>query len=265
MRALIDGDILVYRIGFGGQHVIYKKDFLFSRKKLEGKGVVKRFSYLSQRQIEHNVDLTIDNIMSNAGADTFSLYLTSNDKSNFRFSLATIQPYKDNRKDQSKPYYYDFIREYLTTVYAAEVIYNQEADDALGIAQDPPNTTICTTDKDLDMVPGMHYNIVKQTKYTITDKEGIKNFYKQLLQGDATDNIPGIKGIGPVKAEKALEGLEEEFEMYQRVVLLYRERLSMTLPEAKERILEVGRLLWIRREEEQTWQPPEEQTSNGRK
>jgi 5'-3' exonuclease len=70
----------------------------------------------------------------------------------------------------------------------------------------------------------------------------------QILTGDSADNIIGLKGIGPVKAEKILEGAVDECEMYQRCVEAY--------DGVEERVIENAHLLFLRRHEGQIWKPP---------
>jgi 5'-3' exonuclease len=69
------------------------------------------------------------------------------------------------------------------------------------------------------------------------------------LTGDRTDNIPGIKGIGDKKADKILDGLEEEEDLYRAVLEVYKYN--------RDYLLEQGRLLWIRRKKEELWMLPE--------
>jgi len=68
------------------------------------------------------------------------------------------------------------------------------------------------------------------------------------LIGDRIDNIIGADGIGLVKSLKLLEG-KTELEMWQTVV----DCLG-----SEERALENGQLLWLRKEPNQMWQPPQE-------
>jgi hypothetical protein len=56
------------------------------------------------------------------------LFLTSNDKSNYRFEVAKTVPYKGNRV-APKPHHYNTIREYLISRHKAVVIEGKEADD----------------------------------------------------------------------------------------------------------------------------------------
>ena len=108
-----------------------------------------------------------------------------------------------------------------------------EADDLLGIAQsaslkastmDNPGTIICSIDKDLDQIPGWHYNFVDEKRYWIGEYDGLHNFYKQLICGDTTDNIVGIPGKGSALSSKVLfyyELPEREAELQKVILDLY--------------------------------------------
>jgi 5'-3' exonuclease len=62
------------------------------------------------------------------------------------------------------------------------------------------------------------------------------------------DNIPGLKGIGPKKADKILGEATKEPELFKLVLEAYDNDL--------ERMTEMAQLLWIRRKENEMWQPP---------
>ena len=98
--------------------------------------------------------------------------------------------------------------------------------------------------RSLLMVPGNHYNFVKDEFYYITEEQGLRNFYMQCLIGDRADNIKGIPGIGPKKAEKILEGCKTEQEMFNAVREAYGN---------DEEFLMNGRVLWIRQIEDEDW------------
>jgi len=223
MKALIDGDILVYRIGFASED--------------------EPESIAMARCSEFIEDLILFN-----GFGEYQGYLTG--KTNFRNEIAVTAPYKGNRK-LAKPKHYQLLRDYMESAWSFTMIEDQEADDAIGIAayeMEVGEYCICSIDKDLDMLRGDHYNFVKDERYFITEEEGIKNFYKQLLMGDRVDNIIGIKGIGTVKAERLLKECKNENEMYLAILEAYEGNA--------ERVLENGRLLWIRRQHNQLWIPP---------
>jgi hypothetical protein len=135
----------------------------------------------------------------------------------FRSDLATMKEYKGNRKDMEKPVYYEEVREYLAKYWDTRVFQQLEADDAVALMQeralkrDPDfSTVIASIDKDLLQVPGLHYNWVNDERALITPEVGLKKRYMQVLTGDSTDNIPGIRGVGPVSARKLItEGTNE--------------------------------------------------------
>ena len=230
MKALIDGDILVYRIGFA------------SENETESIAIARCSEFIE--------DLILFN-----GFGEYQGYLTG--KKNFRNEIAVTAPYKGNRKS-AKPKHYQLLRDYMESAWSFTMIEDQEADDAIGIAayeMEVGEYCICSIDKDLDMLRGDHYNFVKDERYFITEEEGIKNFYKQLLMGDRVDNIIGIKGIGTVKAERLLKECKNENEMYLAILEAYEGNA--------ERVLENGRLLWIRRQPLQLWTPPGSLSLNG--
>lgn len=220
--------------------------------------------------VKARIDGTINRIVEESGAETYQLYLTSADKSNFRFEVATIRPYKGNRPSD-KPLYYDKIRSYLEQ-RGGIVVSGMEADDAVSIEQwddicsldDVANlavrvalsTIICSIDKDLDMVPGHHYNWMKPDDgvYYIEETQGLQNFYCQLLTGDNVDNIPGLFGVG--KSSKLLtnvRSLTDELEMYNYVLGEYEKRFGSY---AEQFLIENARLLYMLKEEGLMWEPP---------
>jgi hypothetical protein len=230
LLALVDGDILVYRIGFA------------SEGEPESIAIARCGEFL-------------ENLILFNGFEDYKGYLTGG--GNFRHEIAKTAPYKGNRK-AAKPEHYDLLRSYMQTAWGFEMIEGQEADDAIGIAAyalEPGEYCICTIDKDLDMIRGDHFNFTKDHRYFVTEEEGIRNFYKQILTGDRVDNVIGIKGIGAVKAERILKECKDENEMYLAVLEAYKGD--------SERVLENGRLLWLQREVNQVWQPPKLSMSNG--
>ena len=228
MNVLVDADIIAYRAAFSA-----KDD--------------------SESQARKTVDDICGGILYDCfypqeyvlGENTW-FYLTGGN--NFRFDIATIKPYKGKRPP--KPKYLPETRDQLVERWGAEVVEGQEADDAIGIkaTELDGDCTIVSIDKDLLMIPGTHYNFVKKEWTEVSQEQGDYFFYKQLLTGDQVDNIQGVPGIGPKKAERAYEECTTVKEMYTKALEMYKGDTDS--------LLENARLLWLRRYEGEMWEPP---------
>ena len=97
-------------------------------------------------------------------------------------------------------------------------IVGVEADDVIGTlamqaAQLGFDVLISTGDKDMCQLVGPHIGLVNTMTNTRLDREGVKAKFDVLpeqivdylaLVGDSSDNIPGVKGVGPKTAAKWL-------------------------------------------------------------
>jgi 5'-3' exonuclease len=70
------------------------------------------------------------------------------------------------------------------------------------------NTLIVHTDKDLDQIPGNHFNYKKPEFYDISEDTAQLNLWTQVITGDSIDNIVGLKNYGRVKAGNILGNVE---------------------------------------------------------
>jgi 5'-3' exonuclease len=226
MQALIDGDIIVYRSAASAED---------------------DETWIALAR----ADQLIKDILEATVADTYKVYLTGS--SNFRRELTDT--YKANRPD-SRPKHWQAVREFLVTHHKATICEGCEADDMMGADQDKHkmSTTICSIDKDLYQIPGRHYNFVKKEHRVVTAEEGTRHLYLQSLIGDRSDNIIGVQGIGPVKAERALAELETEQELYDKCREMYGDddRYHLNL-----------KLLYIWRKPNDNYLPPQNRTAVG--
>jgi hypothetical protein len=239
MKALIDLDILPYSYG----------SLTFDDGALMPINLVQRM-----------VDERIESIVRESGADNWVGYLTDSG-SNFRLDVATILPYKGNRSGKSKPPLWEGLRNHLLKKYPDQVteVSGIEADDQLAIDQyqaeaaqlAPGDTIICTIDKDLLMVPGWHYNPDTKKKIFVTEIEGLRSFYKQLLTGDSVDNIKGLFGVGKAsKLLKKIDDMDDPVDMFKHVFDCYYDRFGLY---AERFMQENGVLLWMLQSREDSW------------
>jgi 5'-3' exonuclease len=219
-KALIDGDPIVYRIGFACQTTDKETGLVTADP---------------ESHTLHSCKQFVNQLLKDIGAPKYKIYLTG--KGNYRHTIR--EDYKANRKGRGKPVHYNLIREYLVKRFNAQVIDSMEADDALGLAQ-TPSTVIATIDKDLLMVEGMHYNYGKKEWAEVTADEGTYFFYKQMLTGDRVDNIIGIRGIGEKKAAKLLNATKQD-KWDELVIDMYMQEFD----DGFHRAVENSQLLWI--------------------
>lgn len=163
--------------------------------------------------------------------DSWELYITTC-KNNFRNNISS--DYKANRKPNK---YVWILREhYLNNgAFCSDTL---EADDLIADRSKElgvDNCVVISIDKDLKQIGGFYWSYYKQkqklsdgTYYIneygnherefkqrevefISKEEAEYNFYFQMLLGDSTDNIKGLKGVGKVRAEKMLKNSSNYF------------------------------------------------------
>jgi DNA polymerase-1 len=272
MTPLIDSDLLLHEVGWSSQF----------RDKTIGKDVLLDFDQVAHlldekiRIICYETDATEDPILFLSDSETLTAKLNRESRlfgrdtrvytPNFRIARATSAPYKGTRS-QPKPFHFWNIQTYIRSKYKHIISSDGlEADDELGIYQYErlnrgEGTIICSRDKDLRMVPGNHYSweCGKQRSIGPEHTDGLGRldppdkgkllgygrlfFCYQMLTGDTVDNIPGIKGCGPVYAYNLLKGCTSEEDALLRVRGVYQEKLPHDKWE--DYFYEQGDLLWI--------------------
>lgn len=235
--AAIDGDILCYECGFASDAAAKANGM--SREPLG-------FCLAGVRK-------KIDAILKNTESSDYVVFLTgSRPDGGLPYREELYSEYKKNRDSSHKPSWYKEIKSYLISKHPTFVcVDGLEADDWLGIyatqsTYAEQEVVIASKDKDLDMIPGLHYNWskskIEKGVYTVTPVEGIRFFYKQMLTGDSTDNIPGIYKLfgrkATAKVLDALDKLDDADEMRQYVLKQY--------DNDEELFVKNGSLLWIR-------------------
>jgi len=199
-------------------------------------------------KVDDLLEQSLNEVMWEINEEEYQVFLTG--KGNFRYDIAVTHEYKGNRKKVEKPEYLEGVRNHLVDHWDAIVSKGEEADDLIGIWSTDigKDAIVVSIDKDMLQLPCTHFNPNKKTFQTVDEFNGLKFFYSQILTGDTADNIVGLYGIGPKKAEKLLEGSETEQDMYEVCLRAYSGE--------EDRVIENARLLWLRRYTDQIWEPP---------
>jgi DNA polymerase-1 len=208
-------------------------------------------------------DLAIENMLRATNATSYELWFTG--PNNFRYQV--FPEYKAGRIGAYRPKWERDVKEHMTHTWNANLTDGIEADDMMGIrtyeidiewigkfdARHDIHSMISHIDKDINMIPGWHYNweltrlgkVIREAKtYYVSPEEADRIFFTQMLVGDPTDGIKGVPGIGPKKAAAILEGLTDPNEMYKRVEDLYSCFEEMDLN---------GQCLWMHRKHNDYW------------
>lgn len=222
--ALIDADILVYESAYRSQSAVEWDPGEWT-------------NHASMPEAQADFESCIEHILKNTGAERAILALTDHNRAeNFR---RNIWPgYKAHREQvgKSRPLLYSALREWIRETFDVRQKPGIEADDTIGILATgkinglPPTEerVICSVDKDLDTVPGWHFNWRKQDQGVrgIGPHEAFYYHMYQTLIGDTSDGYPGLPGCGPKTATKILDevGIYDVFGMWQAVVLAYQKK-----------------------------------------
>lgn len=245
LRPLIDTDILRYRCGFAADSQVTKK-YKENNAGASDEEIARHLEDTDYTAFAlSNVRTVFDSVLDRFSPE-YRAYVQGKD--NFRDALATLQPYKGNRQALHKPKYYVEIKDYLIERWNAIEVNGQETDDAIGIEQysnKDKSTVIVSTDKDMNTIPGWHYNWVKDDLYYVTLRDADLFFFRQMMEGDRVDNILGVKGIGSKTADKIIEACGYDVDrVREEVKKLYQKQYGEAWDKA---YWECGSLLYIRR------------------
>ena len=280
--AHIDADFLSYQVS--------------SETRDELDGIKPRRSF---EDMQHYARAAAEELMKLSGATSYVCHVTpSGSNKGGRAAQAVTREYQATRQGKERPEFLDAIRAYLVQEMGGIAHLDQEADD--GMAQANYNAVgpdgswgnsnlsiIVSKDKDLRMVPGLHYDFDTQTVFCVGNAFGsiwiddtkssktlkgwgTKFFWAQCLMGDTADNIRGLpfvmssrgvkgtKGCGPVATFALLAGMNSDKECFQLVKELYTEANTQGMYEythwatgavvtPTQALLGEMRLLWMRR------------------
>ena len=211
---LIDADVLVHKVSRAAEKCIRWDNGVWTWHAEESEADLILDSYLEKLKEKTNADIVV---------------MCLSDTVNFRHSVFKEYKLGRDNPDSYAPMLKKYIREKFLKDFNAFMIAGLEADDVLGILMTydkylPDYTkVIATIDKDLDTIPGKHYNLNKELMYDVTDDYADYRFYYQTLMGDRVDGIPGCPGFGDKTSEKLLKSTEQS-EWWNEIVKAYKKK-----------------------------------------
>lgn len=213
---LVDGDILAYQAGTVVERNTQWATWLWTRHADLDEAIA-----LFDRQLEELRVLS--------EADRVILALT--DDTNWR--KAVLPTYKLHRITTPKPVVHAALREYIHETCDTFQRPGLEGDDVLGIlatrkGEPGEERVIASIDKDLLQIPGLHWR--DNGLITVTPAQGDYLHATQTLTGDTVDGYSGCPGVGPVKADKILEGLHPD--LYWKAIVVAYEKAGLTEADA---------------------------------
>ena len=261
--AIIDGDPIVYSVAYALQqyalsdltcngHIVEMFDkqkeaklHAFDIGLEEDEYEILPYSDASDDTIAEYITYAIADIMDCTEASEATIWLSS--PTNFR---KEVDPdYKAHRGE--KPILHKRVRHVMLEQFGAVVAEEDfEADDE--IAQQAidmirkgqgEDYIICSIDKDLDTIPGWHYNWPIFNRegriYHVDVAQAMHTFWISVLTGDAADNIPGLDKVGPKRAEKYLVGCRTSEEYSDAALTAYFDKMGPELSneEIEERFM----------------------------
>lgn len=229
---LVDGDITAYKVsaaadgrvytvpsGLNGEaaEFKYKTDAsAYAEKKSLYKSLIK-VDYRPEPwdAVAKSIDAAVANIVDyfvTEKKENPVVKICLSCKRNFRYDL--YEGYKRSRQDMRRPHHLDACKQYLIDKHGAHMFDPFEADDLIAmltaeiLANTDEEVFIVSNDKDFTQLGCDRVTFFDPSSgrvWKVTEEEALRYFYKQILTGDKSDDIPGIVGIGPEKAIKILE------------------------------------------------------------
>lgn len=180
ITAVIDGDLLLYKVGFAAEKRTVKavhssgdveehKTRTALKKSLEGSS--RSYDEYTIEDVQtpepvenalHSVKVMVERLKKECNADKIEIYLGKGES--FRTYFDLPYKYKGQRSD-IKPIHKDAIADYLVNKYKAQYVEHIEADDKVCMrgydgwkSKGRETTIVCSTDKDATHGPCILYN-----------------------------------------------------------------------------------------------------------
>lgn len=236
----LDGDVLLYKIGFAAEKTEYLlPDGSRQKKKPMAEGAEKVLHLTEESLLPRFISLTVGSYIKQIVPSKLIVFFSGKD--NFRKKFWW---YKANRAFSQKPIYMETIRQLFLESYECIVVDGAEADDALAIyGNENPNFIIGTIDKDLLQVSGWNFNLGTKVLKYVSQEEADYSFWRQMLTGDTVDNIKGLrinqsshnsKRFGNSTADKFLSSFDHKRD-YDALRAIVKDRYNTEVTQIPER------------------------------
>jgi len=233
---LVDADTLAYTtcLALEESEDILPQEFY---SEMEWDAIVNMPGYDSENSVLYTIDYDkaldfaikkLKRIMDLTGCVNVELHFTDNSKQNFRYQL--FPKYKANRTAR-RPLGLYRLKQDLVEKFGGNIHENFEADDIVVYKKlmYPNKYILAAIDKDvLNSVEGKHFNYYESSKFnksmhwhTTSLKTSREWRYIQTLMGDKIDNIEGLRGIGPKKAQKIIDSVKVGESYFDKVCEAY--------------------------------------------
>lgn len=176
------------------------------------------YNDITEKQAYNIIDSQFKKIFKHSKCNRYVAVVTG--INNFR--KKEYNDYKHNRENLTKPDLFKQCKQYTINKYKCYTVHNVEADDlCCSLHYQNENTVLCSPDKDLMQCEGTYLNPadfttieidplgfikkIKKNKKTKVISAGDFKLYHQLIAGDSSDGIKGLKGKGHVYAYKLLK------------------------------------------------------------
>ena len=217
MIGIIDGDVLIYR----ACHKALKDNL----------------------DVKNTFDEIYQSVKDEVQCDKYSLHVSA--RGNFRRDIKQdFTVYKGKRKE--KPINFKECKDYVLENYKPISKEGYEADDTASVEATKYLNKgqlyiLITVDKDWQIIGGLFYSMIHKHVKSISKFDACEFFNTQLLTGDTVDNIPGIKGVGIIKATKLLKG-KDLTKQFESIIRLYKKHYP---EDYIERLNVMGKMLYL--------------------
>lgn len=204
-------------------------------------------------EYKDRIDKIISDVILSCGASHYKCFIEMKGNQTFRKVLS--KTYKAKRK-LKKLHNMNEIRDYIIECYDPFISCGVESDDSITstwkyLEEEYPLTEvfIAGNDKDYLTYP-INYIDLYYGRYlareTISEADANYNFAYQMIRGDVSDCVEGIKGIGDKGAKKHLDKTNGTYLGYTKLILSLYKDYYKSYKKAKEKIKETYMMLRLK-------------------